>query len=67
MKQKTHCHDSEYNKKLLSIAEKYSTLLSIQMKSKIQEIKDGAWNIADNSSNPKLKEICKELDKLSLD
>ena len=59
-------HDSEYNRKLIKVTREYAALLKIQLKTKVKKMKEGAWNIANASNNPKLKEVCRELDKLEL-
>lgn len=60
-------HNSEYNRRMLKVAEEYTALMKIQMKMKLDKMKEGAWNIANNSKNPELKKVCRELDKLKIE
>ncbi len=60
------CQDSEYNKELLNVAEKYKELMLLKIKAKLETMKDGARLIANTSKNPELIKACDELDKIKL-
>ena len=62
-----YAQDSLYNRKLIGITEKYMALLKFQMKKDLETLKKDAWEIASRSDNPKVKDACRELDRLEIE
>ena len=67
MSENNNCSNSEYNKELLNVAEKYKELMLLKIKAKLETMKQGARLIANTSKNPELKKACDALDTINLD
>lgn len=65
-KQEPKYADTEYNRRLLAVADSYIKLQEHNIIKELSTLKEGARKLANDSGIPELKKICDEIEKISL-